>query len=219
VGSRVLAQDLGRWRRSVFRPARMGRRRAGCGATVPYRSRERRASSTAHGPRCLLSSGSLVDAAFLVVSGGSRVPEASQSDGVAALEPVGAAWMMTRLRERLYRSLPCGPPPAKQHLWFGWRPYIARSCSKRLLRAFARSHGVTESRSHGMVSTTCGNRARRSWRGYRRSADPGWSGSVLRFLGRWVGRLRPETIPGKVSNARYNNNSSLGGHQVDTHGQ
>jgi len=36
---------------------------------------------------------------FLVVAGGSRGPEASRSDGVAALEAVGAAWTMTRLRD------------------------------------------------------------------------------------------------------------------------
>lgn len=41
---------------------------------------------------CLLPSGSLVDAALLVVAAGSKVPEASRSDGVAAFDAVGAAW-------------------------------------------------------------------------------------------------------------------------------
>lgn len=39
-----------------------------------------------------LLSGSLVDAALFVESGGSRVPQASRSDGVAGLDAFGAAW-------------------------------------------------------------------------------------------------------------------------------
>jgi hypothetical protein len=41
---------------------------------------------------CPIPSGSLVDAALLVVVAGSKVPEASRSDGAAAFDAVGAAW-------------------------------------------------------------------------------------------------------------------------------
>jgi hypothetical protein len=45
-------------------------------------------------PGCLLLPRSLVPAALLVVSGGSRVPQASRSDGAAALDAAGAAWTL-----------------------------------------------------------------------------------------------------------------------------
>jgi hypothetical protein len=59
-----------------------------------------RATSQSARLRCLHPSGSLVDAALLVTAGGSRVPQASRSDGVAALETVAAAWTMSWQRER-----------------------------------------------------------------------------------------------------------------------
>jgi hypothetical protein len=47
-------------------------------------------------PGCLLLPRSLVQAALLVVSGESRVPQASRSDGAAALDAAGTTWTMSR---------------------------------------------------------------------------------------------------------------------------
>jgi hypothetical protein len=77
--SRILARGPSGLRQSTVNPA----------LTPP------RATAQSARPGCLLPSGFLVDAALLVVADVSRVREASRSDGVAALEAVGAAWTMS----------------------------------------------------------------------------------------------------------------------------
>jgi hypothetical protein len=72
-------------------------------ALMPPRTTGKSARSRCQLPPAL----SLVDAAHLVVPGGSGVPDASRSDGVAALDVADAAWKMSgRGSIRLCRSQP-----------------------------------------------------------------------------------------------------------------
>jgi hypothetical protein len=67
----------------------------------PFRTGPVNVVRVAYRPGYLLSFSSFVHAAVLVVSGGSRMPKASRSDGIAALEAVGEGVILWREGEHV----------------------------------------------------------------------------------------------------------------------
>ena len=144
---------------------RSGLRRSTVNPALDSSSRDRPVRS----PRCLLPSGSLVDAALLVVSGGSRVPKASRSDGVAAFDAVGAAWTINGGGRAVTRVGPCAGswdsapawPMTSGNTQGGGHPSGGRS----------RTGPVTQRRPHGATLPKTSSPARRG--GIRSDRRPG----------------------------------------------